>query len=191
MHPSELTDSALGDALRELADHVEPGGWDQPPQLFALVATSDLVASQPEWADELDTDGELSLVEQDHLPAGGTTSDGELEHLLGYTSWPAEVLGCALVRQITVLPPSAESDIDAAFEPLLTDPYADDVAVDIAHHHPDARTGRLFVGVLRDGRSLVLLQLEGDEDGELLTHPDLAANLVAALGATLENDPDL
>lgn len=69
----------------------------------------------------------------------------------------------------------------------MTDQHAaDEVARLTANAHPDRREARLFVGVLRDGPSLSLLQMRPDEDAdpygdlELLTYDGLAPHLVHA-----------
>ena len=40
----------LSAVVREVEDFVSTAGWDQPPQLFALVPTAELVQAQPELA---------------------------------------------------------------------------------------------------------------------------------------------
>lgn len=198
-----LSPDALGSALRDVVEFVDAAGWDQPPVLFALVPTSVLAQTQPDLVDEYDT-SELSPIAQEPLPTSDSGPDAdqaiqtaEIEHILATTSWPDAVAGCALVQEIIVLPPEAESDLDDAFEPLLADPDAADAAArSTAIAHPGSRAARLIAGALRDGRTLSLLQLrpaDGDDnDGhiELLSHPDLAPNLVEALAATLDNVPD-
>ncbi len=197
-----LSPDALGSALRDVVEFVDAGGWDQPPTLFALVPTGVLAETQPDLVDEYDS-SELSPIAQEPLltSESGPNADqeiqtAELEHILATTSWPEAVAGCALVQEIIVLPPEAESDLDDAFEPLLADPDAADAAARTAAiSHPGSRAARLVAGALRDGRSLSLLQLRpddavDDDSIELLSHPDLAPNLVAALAATLLNEPD-
>ncbi|MFW0789101.1 PPA1309 family protein [Gordonia sp. CPCC 205333] len=197
-----LSPDALGSALRDVVEFVDAAGWDQPPTLFALVPTSVLAETQPDLVDEYDT-SELSPIAQDPLLTSevGPSADqaiqsAELEHILATTSWPEAVAGCALVQEIVVLPPEAESDLDEAFEPLLSDPAAADAAArSTALAHPGSQPARLIAGALRDGRTLSLLQLrplDDVDDGqiELLSHPDLAPNLVEALAATLDNQPD-
>ncbi|MGH3622899.1 MAG: hypothetical protein ACRDQ5_14050, partial [Sciscionella sp.] len=44
----------LPQVAREVEEFVAAAGWQQPPQLFALVSTGDLLAQQPELADQLD-----------------------------------------------------------------------------------------------------------------------------------------
>ncbi|MCB1293989.1 MAG: hypothetical protein KDB67_04825 [Gordonia sp.] len=188
-----MTPDALGSALRDVADYVGDDGWNQPPALFALVPTHVLAAANPGLIAD-DDPSELSPVAQDPLPLGPDNHHAdhyaELEQILGTTSWPDAVAGCALVLQVVVVPPEAEADLDSAFEPLLGDPDAAEAAArEVARTHPGSRIARLIVGALRGGSHLVLMQLkpetEEDDETELLTHPDLAPNLVAALASTL------
>ncbi|MBT0565621.1 PPA1309 family protein [Williamsia sp. CHRR-6] len=189
-----LSPDALGIAVREVVEFVDAGGWEQPPTLFALVPTALLMQARPDLIDDLD-DRELTLIEQDPLPVADDSEMSEVEHLLGTTSWPQTVAGCVLVQEIIVLPPEAESDLDDALAPLLADrAAADRAARAVAVDHPDSTSARLVVAVTRDGQELSLLQLRPDDDDEgpleLLSHPNLAPNLVAALAATMEHDHD-
>jgi hypothetical protein len=166
----------LRDTLVEIERHVAGRGWDQPPQLFALARTADLLASEPEFAATLGLaadglpEGALTPVEQDPLP------EGPLDESLRQIGWPTEVAGCALVQEVVVLPP----DVEAAL-PERTD------VVTWAAQHPDRREARLAVAVLRDGSRSCAVRLRatgGDEDA-LLVGDDLVPNLAEALLATL------
>ncbi len=184
----------LGRALHDILDHVELGGWGQPPQLFALVPTSLIAAQNPELVDA-DDDSALSPVAQEPLEvANGDEPYAQLEEFLATASWPPPVEGVALVLEIVVLPPDAEGDLDSAFEPLLGDQDASESAArTAARAHPDAHTARLAVGALRDRKTLSLMRLQPSPDDdpdapmELLTHPELASTLQAALAATLDD----
>lgn len=165
-------------ALAEIEQHVHAAGWDRGPALFALVRAGRFTADDPETArrigvDELPADA-LTPVEQDDLP------DQPLDELLAGIAWPDSVAGCAVSQEIVILPPSAEaglSDADAASR---------------AADHPERREARLVVGVLResaDGTTDAgVMRLRGVDgaDDDLLTGPDLAPNLAAALRATLQ-----
>jgi hypothetical protein len=162
----------LEPAVAEIETHVNAAGWDRPPVLFALVRAGQFVRDDPDTArrlgiDELDEDA-ITPVEQEGLP------DEPLDEILAGVAWPAGVAGCAVSQEIVILPPSAEAD--------LTD---DQVAAQAAGH-PARREARLVAGVLRDGTSAALLRMRGADEDELLTGPDLAPNLVAALLATFE-----
>jgi hypothetical protein len=163
----------------EIEAYVGLAGWDLPPALFALVPTR-LLAADPAAAAALRDTGDpseipaesITPVAQDELP------DGPLDEALAQIGWPEEVVGCALSQEIVLLPPSAEPELD--------DLEIESVAT-AALEHPDRREGRLVVAVLRDGRSAGILRLRGTAEtgDDLLTGPDLAPNLVAALSATL------
>lgn len=174
--PSALA-QALPATAREVEEFVAAAGWDQQPQLFALVATPTLLASQPELADQLDADAALTPVAQDALP------EGELDAALAGIQWPDGVAGCALAQEIVVLPPEAE----AALGRLLDNPAQ---ARRTAVRHPQRREGRLVAAVLRDGVGACVLRLRarsGDDRGhdELVEDPQLAPNLLRALLETL------
>lgn len=168
----------------EIEAFVGDAGWDRGPTLFALVPTRTL-AADPAAAAMLAPAGDavepseisesaITPIAQDELP------EGPLDEVLAQIGWPDEVIGCAVSQEIVMLPPSAE--------PALDD-LAVDAAVGTASSHPDRREARLVVAVLRDGRSAGVLRLRGTDGAgdDLLTGPDLAPNLVAALGATLED----
>ncbi|MFE3192355.1 PPA1309 family protein [Nocardia sp. NPDC059240] len=200
MNPEQWAASALYRSIREVAEYVDGEGWDRPPQMFALVPTADLVAAEPGLLDQLDAHNALTPIAQEPFPVdiAGEADAMALDEFLGTTSWPASVEGCVLAQQIVVLPPDAEQTLDDAIAPLLADrEAADEAARRAALTHSERRDARLFVGVLRDGTSLSLLQVRPAEDEEdpfgdleLRTAPDLATGLVEALRNTLENDPD-
>jgi len=186
-----LTDAVdLPSVAREVEQYVAAAGWDQPIQLFALVATEELLRRQPDLADQLDPASPLTPIAQDALP------DGDLAAALAGIVWPDVVRGCALVQEIVVLPPGAERDL----------PDGDEAAQRAAADHPLRREARLIAAVLRDGPSACLLRLRADaadggaddgadggaaadrrELGDLVEAPDLAPNLVAALAETLRD----
>ncbi|NDZ94095.1 hypothetical protein G3I13_12985 [Streptomyces sp. SID6673] len=194
-----LSPDALGRALSDIVTFVDESGWDQPPALFALVPTATLARAQPDLVDP-DDDSELSPIAQEPLPTGSEPSrTADLERILATTTWPAQVIGAALVQEILVLPPEAEADLDSAFLQVPGDPDdptgGDAVLRASADAHPGARTARLAVGALRNGRTLALMQLRPEQGAEatgieLLTHHDLATDLRAALAHTLDHGPD-
>jgi hypothetical protein len=159
-------------AIAEIEGHVHAGGWDRRPTLFALVRVAQFVADDPATAERLGLDARdgdaITPIEQDDLP------EESLDAILAGIAWPDSVAGCALSQEIVILPPEAEASL-----------REDDVATK-AVGHPDRREARLVVGVLRDGTSAVLLRMRATDgaDDDLLTGPDLAPNLVAALLAT-------
>ena len=160
----------------EVEGFVGQAGWDQRPSLFALVDTSEFLRNEPETAARLgfgDSVTGLTPIEQEALP------EGPLDDMLAQLGWPDAVAGCALSQEIVFLPPDADG--------MLPD---DETAMDVAAAHPERREGRLVVAVLRDGSSASVLRVRSVDGGleELLTGPDLAPNLVAALLHTLRAD---
>ncbi|MDQ3151442.1 MAG: PPA1309 family protein [Actinomycetota bacterium] len=170
---------ALPGTAREVEQFVAAGGWDQPPHLFALVPTHLLLESRPALVSQLDAGSTLTPVAQEPLPEG--------ERSLESIEWPETVAGCALVREIVVLPPEAEEELGG----LPEDPEeARRAVVD----HPGRQEARLVAAVLRNGTGACLLRVRGaggvppgedaDED-QLIERNDLAPNLIRALLATL------
>ncbi|MGI8682794.1 MAG: PPA1309 family protein [Mycobacteriales bacterium] len=167
--------AGLAAVVAEIERHVAEDGWDQPLRLYALVATADLLRREPALAASLGlaeaTTAALTPVEQDSLPPG------PLDDVLAGVGWPAEVLGCAVVTEATVLPPGADGEAP----PEGMDPAG------WASRHPDRREVRMAVGVLRDGSRAATLRLRGTLGAgeEVLGGPDLVPNLADALAATL------
>jgi hypothetical protein len=178
----------LENVAAEIERHVGATGWDQPPQIFALVDTAELLRAQPGLTGEVGGEttavpaGSLTPVEQEPLP------DAPLDETLGRIAWPEGVRGCALVHEIVVLPPGAEEEMPA-----------DADAAEYAARHPDRREARLAVAVLRDGTRASVVRVRGnagtggmdrpdgmdDTEDSVLTAPDIAPNLAEALLATL------
>lgn len=170
--------TTLPQVIREVEDFAAAAGWDQPPQLFALVSTEELLARQPELGDQVDVASSLTPVAQEPLP------ESDLAEALAAIVWPATVSGCALVQEIVVLPHDAE----AALDEVTTGQDSDAARMRrIAMEHPQRREARLVAGVLRDGSAACVLRVRGDEDSpdEIVEHPELAPNLVDALRETL------
>jgi hypothetical protein len=162
-------DAPIAAAVAEIEAHVHGAGWDRRPALFALVHAAEFARDEPETAAllgvEADAGDTLTPIEQEALP------EGDIDAALARIAWPAPVAGCALSQEILILPPAADAE--------RTDTAA-------AAQHPERREARLVVGVLRDGSSAAVLRLR-DADDDVLTGPDLAPNLVAALLATLSD----
>ncbi len=168
------TDSPLRQAVLEVEEHVGAAGWDQPARLFALVRTADILAAQPELADQLSGPDSFTPVEQE-LPR-----DRHAEDLLPEIGWPAEVDGCVLVMERLTLPPEAEAE-------LPTDPVE---ATNFVAQHPDRGEMRIIAGVLRDGSEHAAVRARGPEDAPLLEGPGLLPGLVQLLHATLVEEQD-
>lgn len=172
--PSQPVTDPLSLAALDTERHVASSGWDQPPRLFALVSTADLLTREPQLAAGLtvsdQVEGALTAIEQEDLPATDS-----IESLLGRIAWPDTVVGCAIVVERLVVPPEAERDL----------PTDHETAVAALAEHPDRRDVRLLAAVTRDGRSICLLrQREHDSDDRVATGSDIAPGLVAALNAT-------
>lgn len=161
------TSASLPTVAREVEEFAASGGWDQAPQLFALVPTEHLLREQPDLAGQVDQGAPLTPVAQDSLP------EGDLGAALAGIMWPPAVAGCALVQEIVMLPPEAEAEL----------PDADDHLARVAASHPQAREARLVAAVLRDGSMACVLRVR-DAD-EVVEHPSLAPNLTEALLSTL------
>ena len=163
---------ALPGATREVEQFVASGGWDQSPQLFALVPTVALLARRPEPSGQVDGAAPLTPVAQDAFP------EGELDEALAGIEWPEGVAGCALAQEIVVLPPGAQegADPEQARRPAAA--------------RPDRQEGRLVAAVLREGVGACVLRIRGGPGGQdapeqIIEHAELAPNLLRALLATL------
>lgn len=173
--PSQPVTDPLALVALETERHVAGLGWDQPPRLFALVSTAQVVAREPGIRERLSPadllPGALMAIEQDEFGAAG-----DLESLLASIGWPSEVAGCALAVERLVVPPEAERDL----------PEQPDEALARLLAHPGRRDVRLLVATMRDGRSICLLrQRAHDRDEDVAMGEDIAPGLVAALAATL------
>ena len=170
--------AALFSVVGEVEEHVAEAGWDQPPQLFALVDTEELLRAEPQLAQSMGLvaarPGSLTPIAQEEL------AEGPLDEALAGIVFGPEVLGVVLVHEVLVLPPDAEAALD---------PEADPVAY--AASHPARRDVRMVVGVMRDGTRECVLRLRGveGEQDERLSGPDLAPALADALLATLDEAP--
>lgn len=161
----------------DIERHVAAGGWDQPPHLYALVETADLLRREPQLADELDISaagpGGLTPVDQGDLP-----EHASLEDLLSGISWPPEVLGTALTVERLMIPPAAERDM----------PQDEGEALRWLAAHPEREEVRLVVAVLRDGSRAAALRMRShDDEKAVLSGPDLVPALADALASTLSD----
>ncbi|WP_436494171.1 PPA1309 family protein [Actinokineospora sp. HUAS TT18] len=166
--------AALSAITREVEDFVAAGGWDQPPQLFALVPTAHLLREQPDLVGQVDPESVLTPIAQEGL------TDDDLGVALAGIMWPEAVHGCALAQEIVMLPPEAEADLPSDdVDPLGR----------IAASHPQAREARLVAAALRDGTVACVMRIrsaDGQTD-EIIEHPELAPNLTSALLDTLRD----
>ena len=177
--PRDPLTSPLAFVVGEVEGHVAEAGWDQPPQLFALVQTESLLWAEPQLAQSMGLlpgdPSSLTPVAQDPL------GDGPLDEQLASLVFGADVLGVVLAHEVLVLPPSAEA--------ALTEAGRTEDAAAVAADHPERREVRMVVGVARGGSTSCVLRLRGDGEqaDERVTGPDLAPALSAALLATLED----
>lgn len=167
--------SPLQSVVGEVEGHVAEAGWDQPPQLFALVPTEELLRAEPQLAQTMGLvagdPSSLTPIAQEPL------GDGPLDEELAKIVFGDEVLGVVLAHEVVVLPPSAEASLADHEDPAAA-----------AAEHPERRDVRMVVAVARGGAQACVLRLRGetDEQDERVTGPDLAPALAAALLATLE-----
>lgn len=169
-------DTSVAAAAREIDDFVAGFGWDQPPQLYALVSTAELLEQQPDLAGQVDESSPLTPIAQEDFEA-----TGDLGAALARIGWPDTVSGCAVVQEIVVLPPDAESTLADAEQAQDAQRLQQAAAT-----HPDRTEARLVGAVSRDGARACVLRLRGSEDDdEVIERPDLAPNLLDALDATL------
>jgi hypothetical protein len=168
--------AALFHVVGEVEEHVAEAGWDQPPQLFALVDTEELLRAEPQLAQTMGlvaaVPGSLTPIAQEPL------ADAPLDEALAGILFGTEVLGVVLAHEVLVLPPEVEASLG-------------EDAVTAAAAHPSRREVRMVVGVVRDGTRECVLRLRGQEGAadERLSGPDLAPALADALLATLEESP--
>jgi hypothetical protein len=171
----------LSEAVLEIERHVSESGWDQPARLFALVRTADLLAAEPQLAEQLGPDAarhELTPVAQDGLPPGA----GDLTDALARIEWPEAVTGCAVAVERVVLPQDADAGAGTV------------TAVDVAAAAQDPRRHevRMVGGVLRDGTRFGAVRLRThDQDDAVLSGADLVPTLCEVLALTFAGDSDL
>jgi hypothetical protein len=164
-------DEGLRAAVLEIERHAAAGGWDQPARLFALVDTGRLAEREPQLAGSLG-DAELTSIEQE-----GLRPELSLEEQLTAITWPATVHGCAALVERVVLPPEVEAE-------LPDDPGE---AEAFAAEHPDRQEVRIVAAATRTGASYCAMRLRAhDDDGSVLTGPELAPGLLQLVRATLE-----
>lgn len=170
-----LPGDPLQSVVGEVEGHVAEAGWDQPPQLFALVQTEQLLQAEPQLAATMGlvAGDPASLTPIAQEPLGEAPLDEQLASMV----FGEEVLGVVLAHEVLVLPPAAEAALDDVDDPAAA-----------AAEHPERRDVRMVVGVARGGRQACVLRLRGatPEQDERVTGPDLAPALAAALLATLD-----
>lgn len=168
---------ALIAALMELERYLRASGWDQPPRLFALVPTDDLLASEPQLGESLGLLGSRQGAPRDSLTAIEQEQFEPSESLLDdleAVEWPPTVFGCAVSVERTFLP--------ARFEPDIPDDPAE--AARFVASHPDRQEVRVLVGVDRAGHQHGVARVISQPE-ELLAADNLVPGLTLALAHTL------
>jgi hypothetical protein len=160
----------------EVEGHVAEAGWDQPPQLFALVQTEQLLRAEPQLASTMGlvAGDPSSLTPIAQEPLGDAPLDEQLASLV----FGDEVLGVVLAHEVLVLPPAAETALADVDDPAAA-----------AAEHPERRDVRMAVGrhawrAVRRACCACAVRRPSRTSG--LTGPDLVPRLAAALLATLE-----
>jgi hypothetical protein len=174
-----VSPSQLARTVDEIEGHVGAAGWEQPPRLYALASTNDLLNKEPALAEQLGI-GSSTSVEGSLIPIEQELPDKSLEELLASITWPESVVGAALALERIVLPPGAEEAIP------------DDSEVnDWAQEHPERTDVRIVVAVLREGPRASVLRVRGHEsDNDLIRNPDFTPDLGEALADTFLPDDD-
>lgn len=162
-------DSPVRQATLEVQRHVSVAGWDQPPRMFALVSTIELLKAQPELAAELGDADSYTAIEQEGLPL-----HQPLEELLTEIEWPESVEGCAVAVERVMLPPEAIAEL----------PEDEGHLADVASSHPDRREVRIVTAVLRDGSTHTTVEARTEQITPVSEGPDLVPGLVDLLLAT-------
>src|ERR1700754_3780890 len=127
--------SELEEVMRELMAYVDHDGWEQYHRLFALADTGWIQAYNPHQ--QLDIPRSIVPIEQDDLPYG------PLDQVLEQIGWPPEVVGCVLVTEVHVLPPTAEQEIPYTYDEREIEHWV--------RTHPEAMGVRAAIGVTRFG----------------------------------------
>ena len=158
--------AALTQVVLDVERHVAASGWDQPPRIYGVVATAELVHHEPLLAAELGLEpqsAELTPLDQGELPWHGS-----LEDSLARLAWPGAVLGAVLVTERVV---AAE---DSTGRQMTT--TADGEGTDEL---------RLVVGVLRAGQRMCAVRFRSaDEETSVLSGADIAPALAEQLAST-------
>jgi hypothetical protein len=159
----------------EVEAHVAADGWDQPPRLYALVPTAELVKREPALGESLAAQlqaqpGGFTSIEQD-----GLDTDRQLEEVLAEITWPDTVTGCAAVVERVMLPPEAEKDLPDDVDEMMR----------FVAEHPERREVRLVAAVTRDGSRHSAVRARDSHDATLLEGPDLVPGLLDHLSRTL------
>ena len=204
---------ALARAVAAAERHVAADGWDQPPRLYALVADDDIRRREPDLARELGVDGDgYTAVEQEGFGVGPGGLEQALAHLMwppevagaavvhevlvlppsAEVQAPQDADEETLARWVASRPERRDVRLAAGalrdgqgFAVLRLRPAGDGTADGGAGEDRGTDDGGAGDGGTAQDRGT---GEDGDHEvvqGELVTGPDVAPGLVAALRATL------
>ena len=176
MEPPNPVLTPLQAVVGEVEGHVAEAGWDQPPQLFALVPTEALLAAEPQLARTMGLvagdPSSLTPVAQEPL------GDGPLDERLATLVFGDEVLGVVLAHEVVVLPPCRRGGAGRGRATRRPWPRSTPSG---------ARCGWSSASCATAARPACCgCAARRREQDERVTGQDLAPGLVAALQATLE-----
>jgi hypothetical protein len=160
---------ALTAVVLDVERHAAATGWDQPPRIYGVVSTAELVDQEPHLADELGLTADSSTLTP--LDQGELPWHGSLEESLARLAWPEAVLGAVLVTERVV---ASEDDGPRRLTTTADGDGADEL--------------RLVVGVLRDGQRMCAVRFRSaDDETAVLSGADIAPALSEQLAATLDD----
>lgn len=172
------TEISLITAIIEIEQLANESGWDQSPQLYALVKTTKIMDKLDFLsADERQTLAQSIATNPEHL---FSIYQDQLENpieKLHTVYFDDEVDGVAVVMERIMIPADAEEEIPQ--EVQARDKYL--------LSHPKREDMRMAVGVLRSGESWCAIRSRShDEDKLVAQGPNLVPELIEALGQTLK-----
>jgi hypothetical protein len=175
----------MSEKLQRVATEIERGtaklGWDQPPALYALVVTEQLLA-EPNLPDDIanqirsgwdKSSDHLSGILQEQM------QEDEVEDMLPRIAWPEAVAGAALTVERLIVPPEIEAEA----------PEDPDEAAAFIAAHPSTMDVRITVAALRSGDTWSLIRTKAfDSDEMVATGEALVPQLSELLLASLAPD---
>ena len=178
-------DPDLAAAVAEVEEFAGAAGWDEAPQMFALVRTSELLRNPARLVRH--AFGRRCVhPDRPGRAAGGRPVRGAVPDLLARRGdrlrAGAGDRGAAAVRGRRWRDPPAAT-------PTMQRPCHDvEITAEQAAAHPDRAEARLAAGVLRGTKGgACVLRVRGKDDATPLRGADLAPNLLSALQATFDD----
>ena len=157
MAANDARQAGVAALAREIEEFMAAGGWDQPPQLFALVPTAALLDEQPELAGQLDRANPLTPVAQEALP------EGDLAEALGRIAWPDWSSAARWPRRSSCCRRARSRSCRTSRGGGRREPRR------AAADHPQRTEARLVAAVLRDGEGACVMRLRGTGTDEART----------------------